>query len=523
MLRPTFSALGLLFVLVACLAALRSEAAATKPNPIILLGIDGMEWSVIDKMGSSLPNFQALKARGISGRLKTDYGANSPVVWTTVATGVNNDVHGITNFDVTTDSGSAPVSSTLRKVPAIWNMVSIYSRRVMLLGWWGSWPAEKVNGIVVSDHAARNDPDRVSPPEFEAKYAAALAGIHRDRTIFPDDLDASVEDRIVTHYLTTGATEGFDLIVGYLHGIDLVSHKYWKYWQPEAFTSVNAARLEQYKNMIPNKYKAMDAALGKVVAAAPKTTNFLVISDHGFGPLPDEFAKISLELDEVFQKLGLQTRGGKGVDLAKSTVYNHDTAGFQMSKKVRFSLAGRDAGGTVTEATKAAVRADVEAKLKSVTWEGGEPVFLVRDAKPFEVKKGADFIVEVVPAGATKILKINGVDTTGPVKAVTEHSGGHGWEPPGIFIAAGPDINTKADLTGIRIHDITPTVLYGMGLPVAEDFAGKPFTGLFTSSFVAANPKKTIPTYGKMSEVKATTSEADKAMLEQLRELGYIE
>ncbi len=499
----------------------RTSHAAAPVNPFIVIGIDGAEWSVIDKLGSQLPNLQALKARGAWGKLATDYGANSPVVWTTVATGMNNDVHGITNFNVTTDTGSAPVSSTMRKVPAIWNMVSRENKKVMLLGWWGSYPAESVNGIVISDHASKKDPNRVSPPEFEAAYAAEIKTI--DRSIFPKDEDSGGEDRIVAHYLQKGATQNFDLIVGYLHGTDLVSHKYWKYWQPDAFTGVDAVRLAASKDLIPAKYRAMDTVLGKVVAAAPKNTNFLVISDHGFGPLKEEFVKISLDLDEVFVKLGLEVRTGAGVDFAKSKVYNHETAGFQMVKMVRYSLAGREKGGAVAEADKAKVRAELEAQLKKVTWEGGQPVFRVKDPGSQQKEKGADLVVEVLPTGVSPSVKIDGVATSAPIKGITDHSGGHGWEPPGIFIAAGPDINPKADLAGLRIHDITPTVLYGMGLPIAKDFAGKAWTGLYTSTFQAAHPTRVIDSWGKSGATKATTSDADKAMLEQLRELGYIE
>lgn len=105
-----------------------------------------------------------------------------------------------------------------------------------------------------------------------------------------------------------------------------------------------------------------------------------------------------------------------------------------------------------------------------------------------------------------------------------EHSGGHGWLPPGVFVAAGPDIDPKANLAGIRIHDITPTVLYGMGLPVAQDFNGKAHEQLYTASFRAAHPKQSIASYGKAGSGQATQSkQTDEEMLEQLRALGYIQ
>ncbi len=498
--------------------------AAAPANPVILLGVDGMEWSVIDDLSAKgqLPNISKLRKRGATAQLTTDYGAASPVVWTTIATGMNKEVHGITNFEVGTDDGNAPVSSTLRKVAAIWNMASVSKKRVMALGWWGSWPAEAINGRVATDRSVKPIDHRVHPPEWESAFAAELKGAAR--TEYPRDDDAGAEDRMVQHFLVSGVADNYDLICAYLHGTDLVSHKYWKYYRPDGFAAIDPDKKAKFADMIPGKYRAVDAVVGQIVAAMPPTTNLFIVSDHGFGALPEEFIKVSLEMDELLSKVGLETRANGKVDFAKSKVYSYGSAAFQMQKNIRFSFAGRDAGGTVTEATAGATRAEVTKVLAEVTYADGRPVFTVRDAKPGEVKKGADFVVEVSAKNPSTDLKFRGETLTGVVKTIVEHSGGHGWLPPGILIAAGPDIDPAADLKGIRIHDITPTILYGMGLPLAKDFAGKAWQNLYLPAFRTAHPVATIDTWGKAGPGTATKSaETDQEMLEQLRALGYIQ
>ena len=90
-------------------------------------------------------------------------------------------VHGITGFVVPTPKGDVPISSTVRKVPALWNMTARTGRRTAVLGWWGSWPAEEIDGVVVTDRALLEVPSRVSPasylPVFEADLAAVQAGL----------------------------------------------------------------------------------------------------------------------------------------------------------------------------------------------------------------------------------------------------------------------------------------------------------------------------------------------------------
>jgi hypothetical protein len=45
--------------------------------------------------------------------------------------------------------------------------------------------------------------------------------------------------------------------------------------------------------------------------------------------------------------------------------------------------------------------------------------------------------------------------------------------------------------------DLTPTILYYLGHPVARDMEGSARTDLFRSSFTAERPVTYIPTYGR--------------------------
>src|SRR5215207_4081029 len=147
--------LAALALLAVALGGCRREvASAGRRPPLIVIGIDGGDWKVIRHLWSEgkLPNLKAIADRGVAATLRTAYNS-SPVIWTTIATGVSPTVHGITDFVVATPRGDVPISSAVRKVPALWNMLSRTGRRVAVLGWWGSWPAEKVDGVVFSDRA----------------------------------------------------------------------------------------------------------------------------------------------------------------------------------------------------------------------------------------------------------------------------------------------------------------------------------------------------------------------------------
>ena len=132
-------------------AASTSGAAgksAEAGHPFLLIGVDGMEISVLEDLWSQgkLPNLKRLCDEGICGKNVGEY-SSSPIIWTTIATGMMAEKHGIQSFTVKGDDGKLmPVSSTMRKVPAIWNMMSQVERKISVLGWWVTWPAEAING-----------------------------------------------------------------------------------------------------------------------------------------------------------------------------------------------------------------------------------------------------------------------------------------------------------------------------------------------------------------------------------------
>ena len=143
-IQAAFITLALSLGYIACS---HPEPEQSLPGPVVVVGIDGAAWSAIEELWSTgrLPHLHKLAEGGIASQLIPVADA-SPVIWTSMATGVVPERHGITNFVVNTEMGDIPVSSTVRRVPAVWTMASAAHRRVAILGWWASWPVEEVNG-----------------------------------------------------------------------------------------------------------------------------------------------------------------------------------------------------------------------------------------------------------------------------------------------------------------------------------------------------------------------------------------
>ncbi len=517
------------WVIVLSLALTLLPTACGRPKsgaaaPLVVIGVDGGEWRVIESMWAEgrLPNLRRMAEEGITARMRTIDSA-SPVIWTSIATGVVPQRHGITDFTVATAHGDQPVSSTQRRVPALWNMASAVHRRVAVVNWWGTWPAEEVDGVVVSDRALTNLADRVTPPGFLPR----LEELQREARSQPDTFGGNAatreQDQATSRVAVALADEGFDLLLTYFRGTDIACHLNWKYFEPEAFPGVDRDEAPAGRERIFRVYDAVDRAVGDIRrAAGPQATTF-VMSDHGFKAMKAEKLRIMLKLDLVLSRLGFLHRDATGVDLGASLLHTQASPDHVLAKKVRYCLEGRDPGGKVAPSQRAAIRSRLAERLRGVTYAQGDPALTVRDADAEERRQGADFVVQVLTEGAVPPLMVDGQPLPGALWQVTHLSGTHDRRTDGIFFAAGPRIDRDADIAVVDVLDMTPTILYALGLPVAESFDGRPRVDLFTPLFRRRNPVGSIPSWGETRESSGTESAVDQDLLDELRALGYID
>ena len=172
---------------------------------MIWIGLDGLDFEVVDRLAAEgrMPNWKRLASEGYTARLKSFFPILSPIVWTTLATGVGPDVHRVMDFqEVDPASGQkVPISGNSRAVPAIWNVASAEGLSVGVVGWWASHPAEEVKGFFVSDHAS----------------AILFQGLTQDGVAFPASLspgvgqimarDGRVEDAELARFLDMSSDE----------------------------------------------------------------------------------------------------------------------------------------------------------------------------------------------------------------------------------------------------------------------------------------------------------------------------
>src|SRR5262249_31957875 len=232
-------------------------------------GLDGLDFEILDRLAAAgkMPTWKRITSEGYTAKLASFVPLISPILWTTAATGVAPDVHRVLDFqEVDPKTGTkVPISGLSRAAPAVWNLASSAGRKVGVVGWWATHPAEEVNGFFVSDHASPILYEKLSlsgaayPSSLEPGVGqivardggASAADLARFSDVPPAEIDralasgAGMEDRVVALARILSATRVYqraarelydknlpDLMMLYIEGTDEIGHFFAPFTEP---------------------------------------------------------------------------------------------------------------------------------------------------------------------------------------------------------------------------------------------------------------------------------------------------
>jgi hypothetical protein len=226
------------------------------------------------------------------------------IVWTTIATGRGPEAHGIQAADTrritglrtpvsldaerspfTSALGAAtdllrltrpqPPSAVLRSVKTFWNVASEKGLRVGVVNWWATWPADAVNGWIVTDRAAfklekGGSPDReVYPAEAFDRLRPLLDTSEPDRARRLDRFHLAA-----TRALRADAPP--DLEALYLSGLDIFTMQ-----QLGEAPASDLAGLDSKLAAVRDQYRFVDGLIGEAVAQLGPKDVLVLVGDPG--------------------------------------------------------------------------------------------------------------------------------------------------------------------------------------------------------------------------------------------------
>jgi hypothetical protein len=494
---------------------------------VVIVALDGLSWQVAEPLvrDGSMPELARLIRDGASGPLATLRPTWTPVIFTTMATGKEPHEHGINTF---VSEEGIPLTSNIRRVPALWNILSSRGLPVLFFGWPVTWPAEEVRGEMISDRwhksrqrqayppgsaewlapalqafrdAALEPPpelqrlsqlataDRVSPflhGTFEGQGTAGEAG--------PGETDRLVQltrEKVDTGFLWNVTLDSevklplflrrFPVVrprlsAVYFNATDMAQHFFGGADRPSE--ECRPERNDAGREVIEETYRAYDGLLGRVVNGVREVEGYgdcviVVLSDHGI---------------DMASGPAVRLRPPAGEAVAAAAL-------------VRDLLAAEEIGGLAS----------------------------------LEPRSDSGWHLLRFPPGvgmAQRCLVLNRLQSAGcrfhPDDVYTYFV--HDQAPAGVVVICGGDVAGGQTIDDMSVADVAPTVLALLGLPAARDMAGRP-AGLRLLSEGRGEPRRLqaafIPSYGSTPPSaggdEAIRSPEDETIRGDLRALGYIE
>lgn len=552
----------------------------------LIVGIDGADWDVIDAIGPArLPNLGALRARGAWARLTSVLPFATLPNWTTFLTGADPGAHGV--FDFTEREGYRVrfTAGSARAVPTWIARLDALGKTCAMLSFPGTYPPEKLaHGLVTSgwDSPVAFEADRsfVSPPEafdaitrrFGPMRFDEVDEFDTDEARFHDTLGEKLAGKVARRaalYEHLLGERRWDVFACYFGETDTAAHHLYGCFDPRS-PRHPADTARAAADGLPRVYEAIDAALGRLLAAAGgDEVELTLVSDHGSGASSDKVLYLNRALadaglltfrpsalasratgvlkelaltalpprmkERAFMAMGralpgwLESRARfASIDMARTRVFSEELNYFP---SLSVNLRGREPSGTVEPEALPGIRRELDRLARTLVdpWTGTRVIRAVHAREDVyfgaHVARAPDFVLELaMDAGASyNLMPSGGAGSTWRRLAPSEWLGRKGrslpgsHRPRGVYLASGPRVRAAGEVTA-HVADASATCLARMDVAPPSDAAGRVIGEILVRG--AGTEASALPEVA----TRTPAGPRDLARTEaRLRALGYVD
>jgi len=485
----------------------------------VLIGIDSASADLLcagcDE--GTFPNLAALRDQGAWGTVGGLPGFGSGALWPSVSSGVTPAKHGryfYKQFNPASYQVEPFHPSHYRATP-VWEAISAAGGRVAVFDAPQAGLSQRLNGIQTTDwlvHDVALGRLTTSPPELAAELLGKFGSDPVPKCDLPggrsaaehaqlrDQLVARVGQRAdcTVHYLER---EPWDLLFTTFAEPHCIGHQSWHLRDP-AHPMYDAGAAARVGDPVRDVYAAIDAAIGKIAAAAGRDTDLIVLSatgmcsNYGGNHLLDEVLR-RIENVQAPRPLAWMTRSKRAIkqqlprrlrqrwrrmvndveeaasraDRARRSYFavpHNDLAG-----AIRVNLAGREARGCVEPgATYDTLFAQLRHDLLQIrNLDTGRPAItdVLRTDQLCQGAKLADmpdfFVMWNREAPIDRVFS----PTIGTVDLAHRGNRSGDHTPDSVFFAAGPSV-ARGRIDDVSLLDFAPTLAarHGVALPDAD-------------------------------------------------------
>lgn len=525
-------------------------------SKILLIGLDGATFNLINPLikKGKLPNLDKIIQKGVRGNLKSSLWPNSMPGWTSCFTGTSEGKNSIYSpFKRNVNSYKfKPVSSIDIKTLSIWDILSDQGYKNIVLNVPMTYPPYKIDGLLVSGMLTPSIKSNFTHPSTlkqELLEKIPDYKIETDRSLHKNErtqefLKCINRRKDLSCYLLSKYNWDFAAIV--FSTLDRVQHDFWA--DMDIKHPMHDENTE-YSDFIYSVYEELDKAIGQLLQIVDSDTTLFVVSDHGFGSCKYQIMintwlekegflkyrnnvrrklsmvyrnfckRISQSISINSEKTVLQRKVASKEGFLDFIDWQNTKAYFGIDKGIWINLKGEYPKGIVDRKDYDRIRSEIQQgimEIKSVDTKEKifESVLMKEDFKG-QYSHG---MPDLFPILQNFEYMPNERMSSDVIKPWDSTPGTHNLY--GILIVKGNSIKENKEIKGAELKDISPTILYEMGIPLTEKMDGKILFDIFKTSNKDITRKGS--SYKQTQKNNGFTSEEEKIINKRLKELGYM-
>ncbi len=420
-----------------------------KKKRACVIGLDGVPFTLLTDLAQKgiMPAFKELIDSGHLHSMKASLPEISSVSWTDFMTGQDSGNHGIFGFtDFKNNSYDLRFPNFYDvQAPTFWSTLGSRKKNCIIINQPSTYPAKKINGIMISGFVAIELSKAVYPPAVKQRLDDMNYRIdidtfrsREDHAFMWKDLERTLEGR--EKAFQSFWKEEWDYFEFVITGTDRLQHFLWDAYEDEQHPD---------HQKFLDYYRKVDALVEKIVQAFrkidPALEGLFLLSDHGFTGIEQE----------VYLNAWLQEHGYLNFQSDNPKDWNDvtdDSRAFAMDpNRIYIHTSSRFPRGSVNSSAVPGLKQELSDKLRSLQWQGRPVVNSVFDTAEIyngpQVNRAPDLIVVSHP----------GFDMKGSVKKknVFDRSnlqGMHTWDNAFFW-------SRKVCPDDLRISDLSKIIL----------------------------------------------------------------
>ncbi|MBZ0263918.1 alkaline phosphatase family protein [bacterium] len=562
-----------------------SSSANKKPR-VLFVGIDAADPDYIQKRieAGGLPNLAKFQNEGGWARMRSTFPVLSSAAWSTIATGLPPEKHGIFEFFKRDEKSwrDLPIHGGMKKGKDFWEFASDAGLSSVVINMPITYPPHSVkNCVIVSGMdtpgeasqfvypASEKDELFENIPDYRIELTAAQ---FETADKFLDEVSETMKKRLQAAFYLFDKHKP-DLAVVIFTALDRVLHALWKYLDPHHRASERPEAV-YWRNRVDHLYDQVDAHLGELLNWAGENTTTLVCSDHGGASVHGIFYLNRWLTQEGY----LSVKGGGGSHLrtlssmqkwAKRTIprpiknfankimpdmytdvetrkglsqldpEKTKAYAWRKSNVIRLNLKGREPGASLDYGDEyESLTNEIKEKLENIVDPryGRKPVRKVwlkseayPEAEPYD--DAPDLVIEWADHLYSTDTSLNNL--AGELFSTEELPPNRSWRDEingdhalfGIFGVLGNNVSPELSLGEVDIKIVAPAVLQAAGIAIPSVMNSHPPVDLLvqnpdSKSIASDDPQESASSSVDNDDVY--TKEEQEIIEKRLRDLGYM-